>query len=150
MGTPGSAPRFRLFAAGLVVIALFGAAHLAGHLAGPPTPATEDEATLLRLMSTVRRPPIDRTMMEIVDGFSLFLSAAPWLLAAIGLALRPLARANPVAMRRVIAVYALGVTAFLVISMVYWFLAPTAMLAGAAILLWLSAALEGRRARSLS
>ncbi len=143
MSTP-SIPRFRFFAAGLVVFVLFGLAHLIGHLAGTPAPADADEATLLRLMTDIRRPPVNRSMMELLEGFSLFLILAPWTLAAVGFALRPLARANAAAMRRVVVCYTLGCAAFTAVSVRYWFFAPTSFLALGLVFFALSLAVDGR------
>ncbi len=142
-----SQPRFRFFAAAMVVLALFGAAHLVGHLSGPSTPASDDEGTLLRLMTTLRTPPTNRSLMELVQGFSLFVTLAPWALAAVGLALRPLARADPRAMRRVVLIYAAALGAFTAVSVAYWFAAPTSFLAAACVLAACSWFFDGRTPR---
>jgi hypothetical protein len=138
-------PKFRFFFAALVVLTLFGLGHLAGHLQGPPEPASPDEATLLRLLAEVRRPPIDRTTKEIVEGFSLFLVCAPWALAAAGFALTPLSTRDPGLLRRITGIYLAFAAASTLISIRYWFFVPTGLLMLCAVLLALSLAFDGRR-----
>ena len=137
-------PKFRAFSAGLVVLALFGAAHLAGHLSGPAEPRGVDEAALLRLMTTLRVEPIGRTTMEIFNGFSLSLSLASWALAAVGFILLPLRRTQSEALRRAARVYAAACLSFAAVSITHWFLAPTSMLVAASLLFIVSAVFEGR------
>lgn len=140
----GRSPRFRLFVAGLAVLALFGAAHMAGHFAGTPPPADDDQAALRRLMTTLRPPPTRRSAMEIFDGFSVFLALAPWAMAALGFVVRPLRHADPGRLRRVVWVYAVFGACATAVSVSYWFFAPTSMLACATACFVLSLCMEGR------
>ncbi len=130
--------------AGCVVLILMGATHLAAHFAGLPTPRDSDEATLLRLMREYHDPDHGRTTLEILQGFSLFFTAASWTIAALTLVLWRSLRDQPGAVLRRTALVLVGAcAAFTVTSIVYWIWPPTAFLGVATAFFAISAFRDG-------
>lgn len=87
---PTSTPRGRRFLlAGCIVLILTGLAHLATHLVEPPAPKSDDEAQLLRLMSSVKIDAAGTplTIDQILGGFGLYFSLSSISLGAVVIAL---------------------------------------------------------------
>lgn len=131
------------FVAGCVVMVVMGLMHLAAELKGPIPAANDDQATLFRLLGQCRfeLPGATRTMQQLMEGFGMFFTCASIAMAAIGLAALPLVRSG----KRLQVVYAASCAVFLVISLVYWFLIPTSILAVTTTLFVVSALRDGPR-----
>jgi hypothetical protein len=119
--------RHRWFMASCIVIILMGVAHfLAANVAPQPTPKPGDEATLHHLLRTfqVELPMAKRTTLQIMEGFGLFFTLASAVMGVVGLRM-----ARQPGARRIAEVYAVGLAAMLVNSIVHWFIIPTSFLA---------------------
>lgn len=138
-------PRARLFIAGCVVLALMGIAHFAGSLQQPPA-RDETERQLLDLMTSYRMDLVgtQRSMMEIFKGFSHFFEVAALGMALTGLILVIGSVRDARVMRRVSIAYVITLGLGLVISLMHWFIIPTAFIGGAMVCFGLSAVVEGR------
>jgi hypothetical protein len=118
--------RHRWFMASCIVIMLMGLAHfLAANAAPQPEPKDGDETTLRHLLSThqVELPLAKRTTLQIMSGFGLFFTMASIVMGGAGIAV-----ARQPGGRRVAVIYALGLAAMLVNSIVNWFIIPTSFL----------------------
>jgi hypothetical protein len=101
--------------------------HLIGHFAPPPTPESDAEATLLKLMVSYRKDlgaGFTRTTMDFVKGFSLSFSLFLLFAGVLGLLLAARAPNDPVLWRGVRLAYAVGMGCLLAICAVYFFLPP--------------------------
>lgn len=138
---PTGRPRHACFLAGSIVLLLTAVAHTIGQLQDPP-PASEDEATMLRLMRSVSFEMLGtkRTFMQILDGFSWFFNAALVFMTVLGVALWWTRRSDRGLVRLVAGIYAfflLGVTG---LSAAQFPPPPTMFLGVAALLFLISAA----------
>lgn len=138
-------PRARLFIAGCVVLALMGIAHLAGSLQQPP-PRDETERQLLDLMTSYRMDLVgtQRSMMEILKGFSHSFEVAALGMALTGLMVVIGSVRDARVMRRVSIAYVVTLGFGLVISLTHWFIIPTSFIGAAMVLFAVSAVVEGR------
>jgi hypothetical protein len=116
---------FRVGAWTSIVTAL---AHLAGHVAGPQAPQNETEAKLTELMTgygfDLPGAP-HRTMMQLLDGFSLAFSLFLALTGVLALAIAKHRSVAPVLFRFTAVALAGGYGILLGFSLKYFFLVPT-------------------------
>src|SRR5262245_31342608 len=101
--------------------------HLIGHFAPPPTPESDAEATLQKLMVSYRKDfgaGFTRSTMDFVQGFSLSFSLFLLFAGVLGLLLAARAPQDPVLWRGVRFAYAAAMACLLGISVVYFFLPP--------------------------
>lgn len=135
-------PRRIPFLLGCIVLILTAAAHTAAHLKGPETPASEDQAQMLRLMQSVQLDifSVKRTMMQITSGFSWHFSASLALIGAMGIALWWCRRGDRGMMRLVAAFYAVFLIVMTAMSAALFPPPPTAFFAVAALLFATAAA----------
>lgn len=137
--------RHRWFMASCIVILFMGLAHLLAVNASPqPEPKSADEKTMLELMNRVdmELPLAKRTKAQVMTGFGWFFTLASVTMAGAGLRI-----AKQPGARRVAEIYALGLAAMLVNSIVHWFIIPTSFLAIALVLCGIS--LIPQRAREV-
>jgi hypothetical protein len=110
------------FRVGALLVLLTAALHTWFHMQESPEPKSDAERQLFDLMKTVKLdlPGADRTMHELVDGFSLTMSVLLALVALLDLWFS----VRDTSLRTVAAVNALGAAAMVVLSWQYFFLAP--------------------------
>jgi hypothetical protein len=123
--------------------------HLIGHFATPPSPESDAEATLRKLMVSYRKDfgaGFTRSTMDFVQGFSLSFSLFLLFAGVLGLLLAARAPQDPVLWRGVRLTYAIAMGCLLAISAVYFFLPPLFCVA-VIFLAFLIAALAGPEAR---
>jgi len=127
---------YQCFRIGAGVLALMGAAHLAGHLGGRTKPLNGTEDQLRMLMETYRTNVMGsmRSTQELYDGFSLAFAVFSIGLGALAFTVPP--------QKKTAIVFAAMLAALTGVSMMYWFILPTAFLAGAALLFGASALLD--------
>lgn len=132
--TQGSYQCFRI---GAGVLVAMGAAHLFGHFGSAGSkPLNGMESQLRMLMETYKSNMMGtmRSTQEIYDGFSLAFAAFSIGLGALAFVVPP--------QKRMSIVLAAMLAVLTGISLMYWFTAPTAFLAGATVLFGLSALLD--------
>jgi hypothetical protein len=119
------------------------AMHLAGHLAGPQSPANDTERTLFQLFTTYRYDVMgtSRTLEDFMKGFSLVYSLFLATLGGLGLA--TLRRGDATAQRAFARIAALSSAVLLAISVRY-FVPPPIVCALVIALGYLAAWLLGR------
>jgi len=128
---------YKLFRIGALVLALGGAAHLAGFLAGrQKPPVTGEEFRLYDLMYGYKMNVMGtmRSQGEIFDGMSLSFSIFLLTLAALGFTM-------PV-QRKTSLVIAASLAVMTAVSLTYWFIMPTAFIAAALAFIAASAYLD--------
>lgn len=123
---------------GAALLLLTAVAHLAGHLAGPPEPANEQERTLSELMRNYRTTiaGVERSTMQLFDGFSLSFSV---FLVFAGLAAIVGARSRDDRAVRASAVLAAGMCGVQLVLAVVYFIPPPAICFAAAFLCFAAA-----------
>jgi hypothetical protein len=110
--------------------------HLAAHLARPFTPANGTERQLLDLATTYRFPlpgGAERSLMNLIDGFSLASALLLATLGGVGLLVRKRARQDAELMSAVSRALAISFVALLGISLSNFFILPTMCLAAVAL-----------------
>lgn len=131
---------------GAVVLFLTAAAHLAGHLAGAPEPANDQERQLLDLMQNYKMDlgGMERSTKEILDGFSLSYSV---FLFFAGLGTFVVVRSRDDAAVQTAAILLAGLTGVqLALAVAYFIIPPIVCLAVAWICFVVAIPLLGRRA----
>jgi hypothetical protein len=107
-------------------------AHLAGHIAGPATPADEPGRQLRELAETYPIALPDgssRSLMELFSGFSLTFVVCLALMGGIGLIVKRRCRDDATTMTAVARALAGAAATMVAISLTHWFMAPTLLLA---------------------
>lgn len=107
-------------------------AHLGGHLRGASDPASDTEATLLRLATTHELEFPDgarRTLMDVMDGMSLAFVLMLVVVGALGLIVSKRAHQDARLMTAAARILAGGSVVLLVISLSHWFLTPSLLIA---------------------
>lgn len=106
-------------------------AHLAGVLLGRPAPANRTEAQLLALAGEYRfaLPGAERSLFELLDGFSLAVALLLAALGAVGLVVAKRGHGDGGLLVAVARAMALAGVALLVISLTHWFLVPSLFIA---------------------
>ena len=114
---------FRLGSWMLVATAVL---HLVGFFAGPPPPADETEAELLRLMGTYTRSFVifERTTMELFEGFSLGVAVLTLFVGLSNLVMMQVHRGRIKGLRIQALLNTVLCAAMLVLSWVYFILPP--------------------------
>jgi MFS family permease len=116
----------RLFIAGAVFLLLIGLVHSLS-LFEKPVPANDTEAQLVGLMNSYKFNLMGslRSMADLMRGFSI-----SFMLAAIGLAAFDLllCRERPGLLKRIALINAIWLAAMTVVSLNYFFAAPTSFL----------------------
>jgi hypothetical protein len=120
--------------------------HLVGHLSGPQPPANETERALIEQVMTYRFavPGGQRTLWEFMTGFSLSFSACLAMFGGLNLAIVRRSSGDTVLMRTLTVLNALFAVVMVVVSVRYFFIAPTVCLA--VVALGFALALDGRDA----
>lgn len=106
--------------------------HLAGHIAGPPSPANDTERQLLELATTYRIPMAggaERTFMDLLSGFSLTFSVFLAFLGGSGLMVKRRCRDDGPMMRAFAGAAGAAGAVMVGISLVHWFIVPSVALA---------------------
>lgn len=138
-------PGSRFLLAACVVMLLTAIAHTIAQLAPQPEPEPEDLKTLMRLATQYRLPDLNRTMMELFDGFGWWFSLSTAIGAMAAITVRRL-RPSDAGLLRVAIVWLLALEGIgLAISLRYWFIVPTSFI-GAATALLLVALVRSRGA----
>lgn len=120
-----------LFRVGCWLAIVTAVAHLGGVMAGRPAPANMTEVQLFALAADYRfaLPGADRSIFDLLDGFSLAFALQLAAMGATGLAVARRAGQDTTLMVAVARAFALATAALLVISLTYWFLVPSVCLA---------------------
>lgn len=120
-----------LFRVGCWLAIATAVAHLAGVIAGRPAPANPTERQLFELAAEYRfaLPGAERSLFDLLDGFSLAFAVLLATVGAIGLAVAKRGRGDAQLMVAVARGLALAGVALLVISVTHWFLVPSLFLA---------------------
>ncbi len=113
----------RLFRVGCIMMILTCVLHLFGHFSDTP-PANDSEKKMMELMTNYRLP-IGVTMMDLMQGFSLFFA-----LSLLGFGYVGLTLIEQVDSRRLMWTYCFLTGAMAAIGFAYFFLAPTVFLTG--------------------
>lgn len=131
--TQGSYQCFRI---GAGVLAAMGVAHLFGHFAPKGRVANGTEDQLRMLMQTYQTNIMGsmRSTQDLYDGFSLAFAVFSLGLSALAFTVPP--------QKKMAIVYAAMLAVMTGVSLMYWFTAPTAFLAAAAVLFGASALLD--------
>jgi hypothetical protein len=124
-----------LFKAGCWMAIVTAIAHLVGQLGGPQAPANDTERTLTELATNYKfaLPGAQRSLMDFMNGFSLSFALFFALLGGTGLIVAKRGCADATLMTAFVRTYAVGLLVLLVISLTYWFIAPTAFIATTAL-----------------
>lgn len=126
--------RRRFFLTGSWILILLGAAHLAGHVAGAQAgPSSETERQLLAVMRSTVVPGVNRTMLDLNTGFSLAFAFLPAALGSVNLTIAKGLPASSGLWRRLAIANAIWLSAMTIVSLRYWFMAPTSFLVAALI-----------------
>lgn len=123
------------FRTGAIATLVTGVFHLVGHFSEPQTPPDEKGRLLLELVRTHRMDMMgsERTMWDLMSGFSLAFSLFLFIVGLLGLVLVRRLPEDAATMRIVTGFSALSTGGLLAISVTYWFLAPTVCLAVATL-----------------
>ena len=123
----------KLFTAGCVVLIVLGLGHLLGHYSLTTSPgATEGDRQLVAMM---RANPQDmglgfeRSMFDLVTGFSLTFSVLPLAMGLVGFVVRRHATTAPGLLRQTAIAYAGTYGIMTGVALRYWFPAPLFFLA---------------------
>ena len=129
-----------LFRIASMLTLIFCAAHTYGALS--PTSRNPDEAAVFMAMQAFRFEIMGsrRTHWEFYRGFSLLFSVTLLLLAVLRWQLGALAKTDPARVRPLAASLTLGYLGFTILCGMYFFIAPAAFSAAAAICLALATA----------
>src|SRR3989304_10143008 len=119
------------FPLGSYAMMVTAALHTIGHFFGLPSPTNETEETLLTLMTTYRIDfgGMERSMMDLMRGYSLTFAAALLFAGVMNLAVIRSQAANPALIRTVTLIDVFYAAALLAVSMVY-FIYPPLVLVG--------------------
>ncbi|MHC5024086.1 MAG: LIC_13387 family protein [Planctomycetota bacterium] len=114
-----------------ILMLVAGAAHLWAHFAPPPPPVDETEEEMWRLVTEYERNLMGspRTLMDLMKGFSLCFSLLLLFGGATNLVLMGLRPRDQGLGRALVLLSTIMISATLAISMFYFFLAPTFLLA---------------------
>ncbi len=121
-----------IFTIGCWVAIITAAVHLVGQVSGPTPPANDTERQLLELATNYRMamPGGDeRSLMDFLNGFSLSFSVSLALIGGLGLVVRKRGRDDGPLMLAVARAIAGAGVVLVVISLTYWFIIPSLMLA---------------------
>jgi hypothetical protein len=113
----------------LIVLALL---HSLSFLTAPPPPADETEAKLQDLTRNYKKDMmgVQRSLGDLVVGFLISFSVLPLTMAPAALLVT---RGDRRIARRFPAIYFIELLAMTIVSIVWWFHAPTAFLAAATL-----------------
>ena len=139
---------FRLGSYAMMVTA---ALHTIGHFFGRPEPTNETEETLLTLMTTYRIDfgGMERSMMDLMRGYSLTFAAAFLFAGVMNLAVIRSQAANHSLIRTVTLIDVFYAAALLAVSMVY-FIYPPMVLVGFVFLCFVISFLVAPRRRAIA
>ena len=117
----------RWFKAACFVLIALALVHSLSFLTAPPPPADETEAKLQELMRSYKSDMmgVPRSVQQLLTGFLISFSVFAMTMGVAGLVVGP--------SRRLAAVYFGGLLVMTVVSIVWWFHAPTAFLAAATV-----------------
>jgi hypothetical protein len=121
-----------LFRIGCWVAVVAAVAHLVGPLADGPASAGDDQRRLVDLAeATPFAMPLggERTFVDLFEGAGLAVALLLAVLGIVGLVVEKRGRHDGALMIAVARAMALGSAALLVISLVYWFLIPSLLIA---------------------
>jgi hypothetical protein len=125
-----------VFRLGCIAAVLTAVVHLAGHVAGPAAPANDVERDIARLATTYGYEfpgGTRRTLMDLVDGFSLTFSVLLSAVGGVGFIVQKRGRADAVLMTSVARVLAGACVVLLVVSLTHFFIVPTIFIALVAV-----------------
>ncbi len=135
----------RLFRLGCIVLMLTCVLHLVGHFAGME-PSNDSEKRMLELMTNYRLP-IRVTMMDLLNGFSLFFALSLLGFGMLGFAF--VSELGEVRRKRLMWIYTILTGSMVVIGLTYFFAAPTSCLAAAFVLITAGTLVETFRGNRL-
>lgn len=101
---------------------------MVGHVSGPPPAANATEQQILDLMTNyyfAMPGGSERSMHDVLNGFSLLFVTTLATLGAVGLMVQKRGKDDPVLVRGVARACALGSLVMLVISLTHFFIIPT-------------------------
>jgi hypothetical protein len=110
--------------------------HLSGHIAGRPAPVNDTERQLIDLATTYRRTlpgGAERSLMDVLDGFSLTFTVFFATLGSVGLVVAKRGRNDARLMYGVARNAAIAAAVVLAISLFYFFIVPTLFIAAVAV-----------------
>jgi hypothetical protein len=121
--------------AACVILALTAIAHTGAILSGSPPPENADQAALQKLLETVqlKLPGANRTTHDLLVGFNWFFTLFFAAMCVSSIVMRRARRDDAALIRTVAGVNAFLLAPGLVVSLLYFFLIPTAMIAAAMI-----------------
>lgn len=112
------------------------ALHLVGHVSGPTAATDEAGRQLLELATTYTQTMpggSERSLMDFLNGFSLSFSVFLALMGGLGLIVLKRGREDATLMMAVARAMALASLVLVVISLSYWFIVPSLLLALVAV-----------------
>lgn len=121
-----------VFTFGCWVALAAAAIHVVGHLVVPLSPSTEEGRQLMAHASAYRFAfpgGVERTLMNLVDGFSLSYAVLLAAMGGLGLAVARRGGGDELLMASVARVSALAGVALLGLSLSYFFIAPALVIA---------------------
>ena len=135
-----------LLRSGAVICLLCALAHLVGHLAGPEPPRNDTEKQLMELLTTYEFevPGGRRTLWQFMDGFSWTFAVLFLLLGSLPLAALRLRPDDGPLLRFLAGLLAATCALMLVVSLRYFFVAPTSFI-GLACLAFAASWFSSRR-----
>lgn len=128
-------PQRVLFRTGAIASLVTSGFHLVGHFSEPQVPTDENGRLLFELVRTYRMDMMgsERTMWDLLSGFSLAFSLFLFFIGFLGLVLVRRLREDAPTMRVITLLSVLATGGLLAVSVTYWFLAPTVCLAVATL-----------------
>jgi hypothetical protein len=126
----------RFFKLGCWAAAITAAVHLVGYVTGPPPPANETEQMLTDMATSYQFSlpgGVRRTLMDIMDGFSLSFALFMATIGGIGFLVLKRGRDDAILMTALARALAGFSLVLLVISLTHWFIIPTLFIASVAL-----------------
>ncbi len=147
--SPASLTGAWLFIAACLVSIITGVSHLAAHVRDNPPPQSETHKQMLDLARSypIKVPGGTRTYDQLHTGFSWHFGISFLSLGGAGLALIPRARRDVSLLRTLGIISAVTMAAYVAISLVYFFILPTAF-EGTTLALYVLSILASLRPRS--
>ena len=116
--------------------------HLVGHVAGPQAPVNDTERQLATLATSYQYAlPFGamRSLMDLLNGFSLMLALQLAMMGVAGLVVAKRAHQDGPLMRAVARTFAVGGAILVVLSLRYFFLVPSMSLSVVALCFFMAA-----------
>ena len=121
-----------VFKLGCLAAVLTAMVHLAAHMLGPQPPVDDTEREVMRLVATHEFPfpgGSQRTLMDLMDGFSLTYAVLLATVGGIGYVVQKRSRDDAILMTALSRTLAAACAVMLVISLTHFFIVPTLFIA---------------------